>query len=118
MGFVVLPALIPDIERIYDIYFAAFQNDEMGSLMNKILFPGGVTEEFRKAHTASTLQWWHGCDYQYTVKCVDTDTGEIVGMGLGDFFVKERSEEERRITRSWNAFVGTRWGWRWSMSLT
>jgi hypothetical protein len=27
MGFVVLPALIPDISDVYDAYFAAFQNN-------------------------------------------------------------------------------------------
>ncbi|KAF1812370.1 hypothetical protein P152DRAFT_33596 [Eremomyces bilateralis CBS 781.70] len=96
MGLVVLPALIPDIEKIYDVYFSAFGNDEMGSIMVDVLFPSGVNAEFRKAHTAATLDWWHKNLVQYTVKCVDTDTGEIVGMGLGDLYLTERSEEERK----------------------
>ncbi|KAI1124877.1 putative GNAT family acetyltransferase [Nemania abortiva] len=96
MGLVVLPALIPDIRRVYEIYFSAFDNDYMGSIMLKILFPAPITDEFKAAHATGTLQWWHTCDYQYTMKCVDTDTGEIVGMGLGDILVKPRTPEERQ----------------------
>lgn len=93
---VVLPSLIPDIERIYDIYFAAFENDLMGSLIVKILFPGPINEEFRKAHAAGTLQWWHSSDNQYTLKCIDTESNEIIGMGLGDLYLKHRTPEERK----------------------
>jgi hypothetical protein len=96
MGYIILPALVPDIQRVYELYFAAFDNDEMGRLMTKILFPSGITDEFRKAHTTSTLEWWNHCTYQYTVKCVDTETGDIVGMALGDIFFKERPKEERQ----------------------
>ncbi|GKT49632.1 putative acyltransferase SID5 [Colletotrichum spaethianum] len=97
MGYAILPALIPDIEKVYDSYFKAFNGDAMGDIMVKILFPNGVdSEEFRKAHTAGTLSWWHHSDCQYTYKCVDTETGEIVGMALGDIYLKERSEEERK----------------------
>lgn len=91
-----MPALIPDIQRIYDIYFAAFKNELMAQLMLDILFPTGITEEFRKAHTANTLAFWHVSTYQYTMKCIDADTGEIVGMLLADMHLKERSEEERK----------------------
>jgi hypothetical protein len=31
---------------------------------------------------------------QYTVKCVDSKTGEIVGMGLWDVLIEERSQAE------------------------
>ncbi|KAJ0340652.1 hypothetical protein COL922a_003247 [Colletotrichum nupharicola] len=97
MGYAILPALIQDIEKVFDVYFNAFKHDEMGEIMVEILFPGGTdSEEFRKAHKEGTLAWWHHCDYQYTYKCVDTETGEIVGMALGDIYLKERSEEERR----------------------
>jgi hypothetical protein len=96
MGFAVLPALIPDIPKVYDVYFSAFQNDEDGRRLNEILFPGGITKEFREAHTAGTLEWWNNCPYQYTVKCVDTDTNEIVGMALADIYLRERPEEERK----------------------
>ena len=47
---VILPALIPDIRRIYDVYFAAFKNDPMGDLMLEILFPG-VRDETSAKHT-------------------------------------------------------------------
>jgi GNAT superfamily N-acetyltransferase len=104
MVFVVLPALIPDIRRLYDVYFASFGNDYMGKLMLEALFPGEVykTEQFRKDHAAGTLAYWHTSDQQYTYKVVDTDTGDIVGIALGDIVLKERSEEER-------AFMGVPW---------
>ncbi|KAF6820122.1 GNAT family [Colletotrichum plurivorum] len=97
MGYAILPALIPDIEKVFDAYFKAFKNDRMGQVMVNILFPGGTdSEEFRKAHAAGTLAWWHQSTTQYTYKCVDTETGEIVGMALGDIYLKERNEEERK----------------------
>ncbi|KAI0195895.1 putative GNAT family acetyltransferase [Astrocystis sublimbata] len=95
MPVVILPALIPDIRRIYEVYFAAFDADYMGQLILKILFPQAIDEAFKTAHAAGTLQWWHGCDYQYTMKAVDTDTCQIIGMGLGDILYKPRTVEER-----------------------
>ncbi|PNY24500.1 Acyl-CoA N-acyltransferase [Tolypocladium capitatum] len=93
---VILPALIPDISRIYDVYFSAFEHDDMGRLMLKIIFPGILDDRFRQAHTAGTLQYWHSAGNQYTLKCVDTVTGDIIGMGLGDLYIRERSPEERQ----------------------
>lgn len=97
MVHVILPALIPDIKQVYKTYFAAFQNDRMGEIMLQILFPGVNTDsdEFRGQHAKSTLDWWHHSDTQYTYKCVDTDNGDIVGMGLIDVFLRRRSAEER-----------------------
>lgn len=68
----------------------------MAQLMLEILFPGGITEEFRAAHTVNTLAFWNVCSYQYTMKCLDVESGEIVGMMLGDMYVKERTPEERK----------------------
>ena len=96
MKAVVVSALVPDIRKIYDIYFAAFENEKMAQLMLQILFPGGITEEFRTAHTANTLAFWNICSYQYTMKCLDIESGEIVGMLLGDMYVKPRTPEERQ----------------------
>ncbi|KAM0254006.1 hypothetical protein ACHAQJ_006976 [Trichoderma viride] len=93
---VVLPALVPDIPKVYDVYFNAFQNDQMGRIMLEILFPGVIDEDFKKAHAAGTLAYWHTCESQYTFKCVDTGTGEIIGMALGDVYLTERTEEERK----------------------
>ncbi|KAJ2969672.1 hypothetical protein NQ176_g8543 [Zarea fungicola] len=67
----------------------------MGSLMLNILFPGTIDQEFRKAHAAGTLSYWHLSTCQYTLKIVDNTSGDIVGMGLGDAYLKERTEEER-----------------------
>lgn len=104
MVYVVLPALIPDIRRLYDVYFNAFKNDKMGQIMVQLLFPGTLTEseEFRKGHAEGTLSYWHTSDVQYTFKCVDSLTGDIVGIGLGDVYIKKRSDEER-------AFQGVSW---------
>lgn len=97
MPLIVAPALIPDIPRIYDTYFASFENDAMGRIILDILFPAGHTSpEFRKAHSEATLAWWHTSKDQYTFKCMDTDTGEIIGMALGDIYFVERNEEERK----------------------
>lgn len=98
MGVILLPALISDIEKVYDVYFAAFNNEPMGEIMLSILFPGGITPEFRKEHTEATRDWWHKSTSQYTVKVVDVDSGEIIGMLLVDAFLQERSVEERQWT--------------------
>ncbi len=96
MGFVVLPALIPDIRAVYEVYFAAFKADEDGRRILDILFPDGFTsEEFRAAHTAATLNWWHSSRTQHTFKCVDDD-GNVVGMALCDVFAKPQTEDERK----------------------
>ncbi|KAF7561158.1 hypothetical protein G7046_g2964 [Stylonectria norvegica] len=95
MVVVVLPALIPDIPKIYDIYFKAFENEHMGQLMVNLLFPSGVDDDFKKAHAAATLAYWHSSDSQFTFKALDTETGEIIGMGLGDLYLKHRTPEER-----------------------
>lgn len=96
MGQAVLPALIVDIPRIYDIYFEAFKHDRMGQIMVEILFPGVIDDEFRKAHAAGTLSYWNTTTNQYTLKVVDTNNGEIIGMGLGDVYLTERTPEERK----------------------
>jgi ribosomal protein S18 acetylase RimI-like enzyme len=41
----------------------------------------------RKAHTAHVLSYWHTSSTQYTVKCVDSATGAIVGMGMWDVYL-------------------------------
>ncbi|KAK3312949.1 hypothetical protein B0H66DRAFT_569237 [Apodospora peruviana] len=93
-----LPALIPDIRKVYNSYFAAFKNERMGQMMLKVIFPNDDTDsdEFRNTHAKGTLSWMHTCDYQYTWKAVDTTTGEIVGMALFDIHFKWRTEEERK----------------------
>ncbi|KAK4159907.1 acyl-CoA N-acyltransferase [Cladorrhinum sp. PSN259] len=97
MVHLILPALIPDVKEVYKTYFAAFHNDPMGKIMLQMLFPGVNTdsEEFRGEHAKGTLSWWHQSDTQYTYKCVDTDNGAIIGMGLMDIFLRRRSPEER-----------------------
>jgi len=95
MGLVILPALIPDIRAIYDVYFSAFKGEPMAELMLGVLFPGGINEEFQAEHAKHTLAYWHYSSQQHTIKCVDAETGEIIGMALGDAYFKERTVEER-----------------------
>ncbi|KAK3303903.1 uncharacterized protein B0T15DRAFT_534937 [Chaetomium strumarium] len=99
MVFAVLPALLPDIRKVYDAYFAAFRNDRMGEIMLQILFPSGVdSPKFRAAHAAGTVDWLRKSTTQYTYKCVDMDTGDIVGMGLLDIYMPPgRADEERKF---------------------
>ncbi|SPO02444.1 uncharacterized protein DNG_05117 [Cephalotrichum gorgonifer] len=96
-GFAVLPALLQDVEKIYDVYFSAFKADSMGRIMLEILFPGGYDgDEFRAAHAKATREYWTSTQNQYTWKVVDTDTGEIVGMILADVYTRARTKEERQ----------------------
>jgi hypothetical protein len=94
---VVLPALIPDIKKVYDVYFASFMNEQMARLMVDIVFPNNMmeAEDFRTNHTAGTLAYWHTTDSQYTFKCVDNSTGDVMGMALGDIILSEQSAEGR-----------------------
>lgn len=93
MTLLALPATISDISSIFDVYFSAFKNE----VILPIIFPAGITPEFRKAHTEHTLQWWHTATQQFFFKCIDTETDEVVGMAIWDVFWKERSEDERRV---------------------
>lgn len=97
MTFAILPALLPNVESIYDVYFSAFSADKMGRIMLDVLFPAGFEgKDFRGAHAAATREYWKGAGEQYTWKVVDTQTGEIAGMILGDVYMRPRSVEERR----------------------
>lgn len=60
--------------------------------------PGGTEgEDFRAEHTKNTVDYWHKSPTQYTLKCVDSETGEIVGMALWDVFLKERTYDEYKF---------------------
>ncbi|KAI0179997.1 acyl-CoA N-acyltransferase [Hypoxylon sp. FL1284] len=85
MPLVVLPAQVADIEPVYDVYFAAFQDEPIIDF----LYPGGVD---RKAHTEGVKQWWAHDKAVYTIKCLDTDTGQIVGMATWDIFWRQGND--------------------------
>ncbi|KAH7384687.1 acyl-CoA N-acyltransferase [Pyrenochaeta sp. MPI-SDFR-AT-0127] len=121
MGYVVLPAVVKDISAVYDAYFAAFKN----SPVTRAFFPSATQEdltnpesEFRKGHTAHIFQYWQESSTQYTLKCVDSETGQIVGMALWDVYLtpsdwkkgeitwlqgKERERAEALVSPLWNA---------------
>ncbi|OAQ96632.1 hypothetical protein LLEC1_07737 [Akanthomyces lecanii] len=76
--------------------FDAFRADKMGALMLPVFFPGTLDDQgFLEAHAAGTLSYWHVSDCQYTFMVVDTATGAIIGMGLGDAYLRERTVAER-----------------------
>ncbi|KAI2472037.1 acyl-CoA N-acyltransferase [Annulohypoxylon bovei var. microspora] len=79
MPLAVLPAQLADIEPVYDVYFEAFKNEPI----LEFLYPGGVD---RAAHAEGTRQWWSHDKTGYTIKCLDSSTGEIIGMASWDIF--------------------------------
>lgn len=95
MPLAVLPALAPDIPAVYDVYFSAFGGD---IILNALFGGADVTDpKFRIAHSESTKEWWNHVSHQYTAKCVDTRTNEIVGMAIVELYLQERTEEEYKI---------------------
>ncbi|KAF2468424.1 uncharacterized protein BDR25DRAFT_372913 [Lindgomyces ingoldianus] len=76
MGFVALPALIPDIAAVYDVYFEAFRYTSILSALFSLATASDLTSsgsEFRKAHIAHTLSY--------------CETGSVMGMTLWDVYV-------------------------------
>ncbi|EEY23155.1 predicted protein [Verticillium alfalfae VaMs.102] len=53
MSYAILPALIPDIEKVYDAYFSAFKGDLMGDIMVKRSVP----------RRRLTFKEWRAADY-------------------------------------------------------
>ncbi|SPO01217.1 uncharacterized protein DNG_03964 [Cephalotrichum gorgonifer] len=93
MSFIVLPAALPDIRAIYDVWFASFK----GQLIVDLLYPDtNIDDEaFRKAHAEGTLGYWKGLTMEHTFKCVDLETGRIAGMATWQVYWRERTTEER-----------------------
>lgn len=79
MPFAVVPMLVPDISSVYDVYFEAFKNAQI----MEFLFPGGID---RQAHKHGTTLWLHHDQNGYTIKCVDSDSGTVVGMAQYEIF--------------------------------
>ncbi|KAL7626862.1 hypothetical protein AAE478_003636 [Parahypoxylon ruwenzoriense] len=96
MPLVVLPARIVDVEPVYDVYFAAFKDEPI----LQFLYPRGVD---RKAHTEGMIQWWNHDKTSYTMKCLDSDTGKIVGMATWDLFHQPGKEN------GWERPAGIPW---------
>ncbi|KKZ63272.1 hypothetical protein EMCG_00255 [[Emmonsia] crescens] len=96
MPLAVLPALLSEIDLVYDAFFAAFQNEPI----MPFLYPRGVD---RNAHKEGTIQWWHHDKAGHIVKCVDTDTGNIVGMATWDIFWRPGEEN------AWEKPAGIPW---------
>ncbi|CAG8949066.1 hypothetical protein HYFRA_00002195 [Hymenoscyphus fraxineus] len=96
-GNVILPCLINDIGALYDCYYNAAHDEPWAKLMLEILFPMGITDEFKKVHAEHALKGWHTYKEQYTLKVVDAKTGDIMGMAIQDMHFVEREERERKM---------------------
>lgn len=94
MPLCVLPAQIPEISALYDVYFAAFK----GEKILDILYPHGID---REAHTNAMKEWWSHDPDTYNIKCVDSNTGEIIGMAVW--------EVRWKLDATWTKPSGTPW---------
>jgi hypothetical protein len=86
MPLAVLPALVPDVEEVYRVQFDAFKDEPL----MRFLYPGGVD---REAHRKGTIEWWNHDKNGHHFKCVDLETGKIVGMASWEVFWKPNGEE-------------------------
>ncbi|RYP14775.1 hypothetical protein DL765_006152 [Monosporascus sp. GIB2] len=77
MPLIVLPALEAELEPFYDVWFAAFK----GQAVVSVLFPEGAD---RKVQVQYIKNGWG--QVGHPIKCVDTDTGDIVGMAVWEIF--------------------------------
>ncbi|KAJ5561976.1 hypothetical protein N7535_003561 [Penicillium sp. DV-2018c] len=94
MSFVVVPATLPQIRDIYDVWFAAFK----GQLILDLIYPGTDLndEAFRKVHAEGTLEYWKGLSMEHTFQCIDAITGKIAGMATWQVYWRGRTDEERQ----------------------
>ncbi|KAI6488344.1 hypothetical protein MCOR11_008472 [Pyricularia oryzae] len=94
MPLAVLPALVGDIEEAFNVHFDAFRDEPI----MRFLYPGGVD---REAHRKGTATWWNHDRTGHHFKCVDTDTGRIVGLASWDVFWKPGDGFERPAGIPW-----------------
>ncbi|RYP65019.1 hypothetical protein DL771_008516 [Monosporascus sp. 5C6A] len=83
MPLIVLPALEAELEPFYNVWFAAFK----GQAVVSVLFPGGAD---RKVQIQYIKQGWG--QVGHPIKCVDTDTGEIVGIAIWEILWRPGEE--------------------------
>ncbi|KAK9783636.1 putative N-acetyltransferase domain-containing protein [Seiridium cardinale] len=81
MPLAVLPALETDMVEVSDVFFEGFKDEPL----MKFLYPHGVD---RPAHVKATLEEWKHNTTTYTVKCVDSESGKILGMATWEIFWK------------------------------
>ena len=94
MNHQVIPALEADIDRLTDIQFAAFGDDPT----HQILYPGDRSSSAVRANASErTLKSWRQTPEMYTMKCVESSTGEITGFAKWIFYKTPRSEEKWNV---------------------
>ncbi|KAI1499268.1 acyl-CoA N-acyltransferase [Biscogniauxia marginata] len=79
MPLVVLPALLQDIGPVCDTFLVAFKDEPI----MKFLYPKGVN---RDLHVEATAEQWKHDKIVYNYKCVNTDTGSVVGMATWEIY--------------------------------
>jgi hypothetical protein len=95
MPLIVLPITPSDIRSVYDVYFSAFKGDTVLEILFPMAFKNGkITEEFRAGHATHQLEYLKSTPFEHTLKCVDTDADEIVGMAVYGVYFKERPYAE------------------------
>ncbi|KAK7977956.1 GNAT family protein [Apiospora saccharicola] len=93
MAFVVLPALIPEIAEVYDVYFAAFKDEPI----LEYYYPNGINHN---EHRQRVLDGWNLDPDSYTLKCVEPATGHIVGMAVFEVQWRKGSSRPRGASES------------------
>ncbi|KAL2794805.1 acyl-CoA N-acyltransferase [Aspergillus keveii] len=88
MSLAILPALLPDLPQIHDVYFLAFKDEPILD----ILYPTGIAD--RKAYDQGIAQYRHVDRAGYVIKCVDASTGAVIGMAQWDVFWHPDAETE------------------------
>ncbi|KAK8086602.1 Ribosomal protein S18 acetylase RimI [Apiospora phragmitis] len=94
MSFAVLPALIPDITPVYDVYFAAFKDEKIF----EYIYPDGVN---RNEHRQWMTDQWGIDPNEYTLKCVEPATGQIVGMATFEVYWNANVDTETSVGMKW-----------------
>ena len=99
MPLVVLPAQPCDIaypNKIYDVFFDAFTSPM--HMLIPILFPqmDVKSEAFRKEHDTHAFEFASSpaARFQYPIKCIDTETGDVVGTAIFEVYWRPRTPAE------------------------
>ncbi|KAK2737890.1 hypothetical protein FQN57_007341 [Myotisia sp. PD_48] len=99
MGLKLSPVVESDIGEMMEVFFRAFDGDPMLD----VLFPGGNTPAVRDAGGKRCWKDWNSDPATSVTKCVDTETGAILGWAQWNVYTQERPEEQ------WKAKVEVTW---------
>lgn len=87
----VVPAHEHDIDQLMEVQFSAFENDPI----HGFLYPGDhFSPTVRKDAGVRTIKAWREDPNIHFMKCVDQNTGRILGFAKWNFYLTERDYEE------------------------